>query len=1703
MKTEDSFKAMEVHVARRDRLRVVMEKFKTQLEGMALDALETLSEKMSVSHYSATSGSNASSVLMQKRMKANAQKARLQYSKKEAALEKQRAVLEIDLKLINEMKETAAAEAEVDVLEAVEPNSRELPALDVLQDVKMERTAEFINACSSTHSDKIDEPLQRSRSVPASATQQNSVHQFENLNVPPFQQLPSVVGEISNFLIRKDMMLSRFYSFDDSPSNYASWKAGFSSLIQDLHSSPTEELDLLTKWLGPESRKFAMSIRTANVNNPEKGLHYVWQRLEERYGRPEMFEADLKAKLRNIPKLADNDPKRLYDLLDIITEIESAKQNEQYSVLLSYFDSSSGVLPIVSKLPHGLQERWATQASRYKKDHHVAHPPFWFFVNFVRDMCTMKNDPGLYPEDSKTQTDRTKRSPPTRVLARKSTVSPSVAETVRCPIHKASHSLENCRVFENMSLHERRAFVKDKDLCFRCGSGKHRASSCKAEVKCAKCSSARHITLLHVDREAKSVDGGERSTVVTSNCTQLCGRTSGGRSCGKIVLVRVFPVGCPSRALRVYAIIDDQSNQTLAKSKFFELFEQNGEHKTYTLSSCSGSITYSGRTACNFVIEPVDGGVQLSLPNIVECDEIPNSRQEIPTPDVARAYPHLVEIADKIPPLDRDSEILLLIGRDMIKSHHVLDQRIGPLEAPYAQRLHLGWVIIGEVCLGLAHKPKRVVVNKTFLLPDGRESICEPCNARIRVSAPIEKSRLKPQNVALSQCDIFQTTPDDDKPGLSIEVREFLALMDKEFYRGDNGRWTAPLPFRSYRPRLPNNRSQVLKRAIVLDTSLKRNPTKKQHAIDFMSKVFANLHAEPAPPLEADEECWYLPIFSVYHPHKPNKVRMVFDSSAKFRDVSLNSVLFSGPDLTNSLLGVLMRFRLERVAVTADIEQMFHCFEVSLKHRNYLRFLWYTDNDPGKELSEFRMCVHVFGNSPSPAVATYGMRRAALDAETSLGSDISSFVERNFYVDDGLTSLPTSTEAIDLLQRTQKALWTYGNLRLHKIASNDETVMRSFSSEDLAKDLVNLDLGSETLPLQRSLGLYWNLENDCFTYRISLNEKPYTRRGVLSCVNSLYDPLGFIAPVTIQGKLLLRAMMADSSEWDEPLPIQYLDRWIQWQESLLHLENCIVPRQYLSGGPGEGQKRVVVFTDASENAIAAVAYLCGEDSNGMFHIGFVLGKAKVAPKQAVSIPRLELCAAVLGVEIAEIIKDQLDISREQFQFFTDSKVVLGYIHNQKRRFFTYVSNRVQRIRRFSSIVNWNYVPTEHNPADCGTKQVSASKTGEDPWLQGPREWLCSRDINMDIKNTFDLVDSASDKEIRPEIIANKLAVNKSSIGTHRFSRFSEWNSLISAFQCLRRACLIRKGRTDTERLEDNLQLLQSTELFVIRQVQQEVYCREIDSLRNGKPIPKDSKILSLDPILDEHEILCVGGRLKRANFKLGEKNPILIPGDHHIAKLLVQHHHMLIRHQGRHFTEGAVRSSGYWITGCKRLVYSIISKCVKCRRLRGSVMSQKMADLPVERLTPCPPFTYVGVDCFGPWNVVTRRTRGGSSDSKRWAVLFSCLSCRAVHIELIEEMSTSSFINALRRFYAIRGRVKEFYSDRGTNFVGAVHELDIPCVNVENPTVMEVLSDNGTIWKFNTPHSSHMGGAWERLIGVFRRILDSYLVRLQTCEAHT
>lgn len=232
-----------------------------------------------------------------------------------------------------------------------------------------------------------------------------------------------------------------------------------------------------------------------------------------------------------------------------------------------------------------------------------------------------------------------------------------------------------------------------------------------------------------------------------------------------------------------------------------------------------------------------------------------------------------------------------------------------------------------------------------------------------------------------------------------------------------------------------------------------------------------------------------------------------------------------------------------------DIEKMFKQFHVYEGDRDYLRFLWWKDGDFCAEPQEFHMKVHLFGATSSPGCANYGLKQLATDNESlfPLGSQ---FVMKNFYVDDGVTSVPCADDAIQLAKEARK-LCAMGGLRLHKFVCNDKSVLESIPPSERAAETTSLDLAFNDSTLERALGILWHIETDTFRYRVCLKEQPATRRGILSTVASLYDPLGFVAPFLLMGKKVLQEMCRHGTSWDDPLPCELQPVWEQWKLILL------------------------------------------------------------------------------------------------------------------------------------------------------------------------------------------------------------------------------------------------------------------------------------------------------------------------------------------------------------------------------------------------------------------------------------------------------------------------------------------------------------------------------------------------------------------------
>lgn len=406
--------------------------------------------------------------------------------------------------------------------------------------------------------------------------------------------------DIAKFLARRDLVSTGLSKFNDQPESFRAWRSAFVNATQELELSASEELDLLTKWLGRESAEHVKRIRLMHISNPEAALKKAWDRLYECYTAPELIESSLFTRLDAFPRVATRDYNKLRELGDLLMELQAAKE-DGYLPGLDCLDTARGISPVLEKLPHNLQEKWITEGSRFKREHYGRFPPFYYFASFVCNEARTRNDPSFAVLSSSQPTVKAKSfvqhsAAKFPVTVQKTDLEQGNGSAVptmlrqtdpskHCPIHKKPHPLKKCKVFRAKMLEERKEFLKDCGICYKCcASCSHIARDCKVPTKCSECNSEHHISAMHLgplSNELKTTLASEVSEVeedhsnkiaVSSHCTEVCGERHAPVSCAKICLTRVFLQDQRDKAIRVYAVIDDQSNCSLARSELFEMF---------------------------------------------------------------------------------------------------------------------------------------------------------------------------------------------------------------------------------------------------------------------------------------------------------------------------------------------------------------------------------------------------------------------------------------------------------------------------------------------------------------------------------------------------------------------------------------------------------------------------------------------------------------------------------------------------------------------------------------------------------------------------------------------------------------------------------------------------------------------------------------------------------------------------------------------------------------------------------------------------------------------------------------------------------------------------------------------------------------------------------------------------------------------------
>ncbi|XP_057380775.1 uncharacterized protein LOC130703305 [Daphnia carinata] len=894
------------------------------------------------------------------------------------------------------------------------------------------------------------------------------------------------------------------------------------------------------------------------------------------------------------------------------------------------------------------------------------------------------------------------------------------------------------------------------------------------------------------------------------------------------------------------------------------------------------------------------------------------------------------------------------------------------------------------------------------------------------------------------------------------EMKALRILENTVRHTGE--RYEVGLMLRHQDLQLPNNREVAARRFQALEKRFQRDPQYDNSYSRVIEEYISLGHPKLSDTMETNNPIWYLPHHGVTTPNKPGKVRVVFNQSARHKGTSLNEHLFKGPDLLTPMIGVLFRFRRLPVPISGGIKKMFHQMLVP-PQQSLLRFLWKPIGSSGPPKT-YRMSVHVFGAVSSPTSCIFALRKTTEDFGPKFPT-VDDLIVNTIYVDNYLGCTETEQEAITR-RRDVTALLNWGGFNMVQWLSSSRSVVDSVHPADRSR---SLDPNPSHLPTERTLGLLWDCEGDCFCFKSAVRIKASTKRQLLQDISTVYDPLGFLTPIVITAKIFMQDIWRVGVDWDDPLPSVLLTAW-----SL-----CALPAPYLHRRLGR----------SSTKAFGACIYVRADYGTDVFPLHLVLAKGRVAPLRQFSIPRLELQGALLGARLCFSVVKELGNITSKIVYWCDSQTVLQWIHSTTRKYHAFVAHRVSEILESSSSDQWRHVPGELNPADeCSCGVSSSHFTTQHRWFRGP-DLLSLPETAWPFQ--FTISEPPSDD---PEVSSNKWVGSLLTPTVHPLYNLIQNTSNLTRLK--RIVAWLARFATSYSNTSNHLprvgsryltaQELRDAWILIQRVDQEHHFFIELSHLRRHKPVPVTSKFGKLTPFIDVRGLLRVGGTLQHASLPEESKHPAILSNSSQLAKMIILELHCNLGHASTERTIHALRSQ-YHVLKTRDSTHRLINRCFACQVRKGKPEPPLMAPLPATRLKSyLPPFNYTGVDFFGPMTTILLRR-----SMKRYGVLFTCLDCRAVHIEIASSLDVDSFLVSFARFVDRRGLPKVCYSGNGTNLISGEQELQTLLSRWEPEVLINKMAARDFEWRFSPPAASHFGRTWENLIKSAKTALRAIL----------
>lgn len=1266
-------------------------------------------------------------------------------------------------------------------------------------------------------------------------------------------------------------------------------------------------------------------------------------------------------------------------------------------------------------------------------------------------------------------------------------VSTTAHSTSKCLCTNFTHThLFKCAEFNKLTPLERFDRVKKLNACVNCLSLSHKVSTpCTSDSTCRICK-YKHHTMLHFNKQGTSASEASAAAVLVAS-SSVPSRTHTPTAHPAVAadvttLCTTYERNLAASSASTARMVNKQTTVLLSTAQVLT-YDCNGTQRTIRVLLDSGSQShFITKECCNLLglnhndtdrtIVKGFGGTQ----RLIKSRPIDLTFFSRLDKNIKFTIPSLVvdQITDLLPTAVADTSVL-----SHLSGLPLADMNFG---TPCKIDALIGASLFPHLLLpGIVHAPHGLPA------PPALNTVLGYVIMGTIPAVPTLKS-----HTALVCCFAQEPTALDtlvkrfwelEEPPSAPPILHHAHAECEEFYKSTTsrdtatGRYTVALPFRNDVYTLGNSYESARRRFMSLERKLEASPNVRL-AYDNVIKDYQDKgYISPAPPYDPSDPnpTYVIPHHGVVREDKTTtRLRIVMDASSKTSTgISLNDILHTGPNLQGNLFEIILKFRLYAVAISADCRQQFLQIVVRESDRRYQCILYrFNPQDPITMYQFNRVC---FGLSSSPYHALRTVRQLIEDdgEKYPLASSIAT---TSLYMDDIVCSLPCQQDAI-LASQQLIALFKGAQWDLVKFNSNNSSVLDNLP----ASHRLPTDVEFDKCTHHKILGLHWSTDSDSLYFKITIpDDVTCTKRSILSCIARLWDIMGFVAPTVVYAKLLLKSLWQLKLDWDDTPPPPIIKMWKQFCAELPELNEMRIPRHI--GVTEDCTISLIGFSDASSQAYGAVIYIHVTTASGVT-VQLVCAKTKVAPTKPLSIARLELCGAVLMSKLMRtVLNNYSKIHPVNVYAFVDSMVSLYWIKSSPHRWQTFVANRVVQITDNISADQFYHVSGVENPADILSRGITPHKLINHPlWLHGP-PWASLDPSQWPLRSLGDLsISDIPEEKVLTHTVCT--SSNNDCILYEISLRLSSFNKLLHIIVFIYRFLKILPRRTGITPTVDDIIFAENK---LLRALQNKYFVEDYNNLLNNKPC--SPALNRLRPFIDDNGLIRVGGRLVNSTLDYTHVHPVILPRSDHIVNMIIDYYHVKQLHAGPELLMSVLRQR-FWILSARRVIRQRIHKCNICFRLRPRPIYPLMADLPDSRVRQAAKaFTHTGCDYAGPIPYTPVRRRGVRSE-KAYICVFTCLTTRAVHIEVATDLSTPSFLAALKRFLSRRGPVQFMYSDNGTNFKGADTYLrDLyKFLNDDYRLKLEQeYAESRITWKFICPRSPHWAGAWESMVKVIK-----------------